>query len=420
MGRPFETVGETYAVSDSLHTLARVRASTDSGRRLYFELRDGRIGTVDSETPQPHSPGDVVLIVSDDDGNQHLEPAPSDLWGDEPWIGVVRLRLPDVTVVDAGGRLRRMPTTPVAYTENNTVEVGEFSGVLRVLSEHPIRYLDLPTVDDAAIDRFKSVPSEDGPTFADFGGLESVVRRAKELIELPLRRRSELAEIRAKPIKGVLFTGPPGTGKTMLARIIARETGATFFEVKGPEIFSKWYGQSGEVLRRIFDRAAEEDSSIVFFDEIDSVAPRRGEESHEESKRVVAQLLSLMDGFKPDANVVVIATTNRPDDIDPALRRPGRFDWEIRFPIPGLTDREAILTASARRVTISGALPHKAMATKTSGWSAADLAAIWSEAALLAVSDARRSVTEEDYVGGFERVQAQRKDKLESRGDGVP
>lgn len=354
--------------------------------------------------------GDVVLFIDDDDG-QRLEHAPPDLWGDEPWVGVVRLKLEDVTVVESGGRLRRLPTTSVPYSEGNTVEVGEFSGVLRVLHESPVRFIDLPAVDEVAIERFRVGALEARPSFEDFGGLSSVVARARELIELPLKMRSELSDIGARPIKGVLFTGAPGTGKTMLARIIASEAEAAFYEISGPEIFSKWYGQSGEVLRGIFDAAAAHESAIVFFDEIDSVAARRGDESHEESKRVVAQLLTLMDGFKADTNVVVIATTNRPDDIDPALRRPGRFDWEIHFPIPGLDDRAAILRASASGLATSGPLPHAVVAAHTDGWSAADLAGIWTEAALLAVADRRRRISIEDYVGGFERVQQQRLEK---------
>lgn len=394
----------------SLGTMARIRSLSDGGRRLYLEFRNGTVGTADSESPWPHRVGDVVLFIEENNG-QRLEPAPLDLWGDEPWVGVVRLKLEDITVVETGGRLRRVPTTSVPYSESNTVEVAEFAGVLRVLHESPVRYIDLPAVDDAAIERFETEKEEVKPSFEDFGGLASVVARARELIELPLKMRSELSDIGARPIKGVLFTGAPGTGKTMLARIIANQAEAAFYEISGPEIFSKWYGQSGEVLRGIFDRAATHDSAIVFFDEIDSIAARRGDESHEESKRVVAQLLTLMDGFKAETNVVVIATTNRPGDIDPALRRPGRFDWEIHFPNPDLDDRRAILRASARSLALSGPLPHAIVAANTNGWSAADLAGIWTEAALLAVADRRRRISIEDYVGGFERVQRQREEK---------
>ena len=190
----------------------------------------------------------------------------------------------------------------------------------------------------------------------------------------------------------------------MLARIIASRSSAAFYEISGPAIFSKWYGQSEELLRKLFKTASEQERAIIFFDEIDSVAAQRGDGSHEASKRVVAQLLTLMDGFTPDNNVVVIAATNRPQDLDIALRRPGRFDWEIEFPYPDEDDRLDILLKTARRLSTSDPLPHAEIAAMSAGWSAAELAHIWKEAALLAVQDRRDKIFEEDYVGGFERV----------------
>ena len=169
-----------------------------------------------------------------------------------------------------------------------------------------------------------------------------------------------------------------------------------------PGAFSRGGGLNG-----YFKVASEHQRSIIFFDEIDSVAGQR-DEAHEASRRVVAQLLTLMDGFSPNDNVVVIAATNRPQDIDVALRRPGRFDWEINFPLPGREDREHILRVSAERLTTTGPLPHARVATMTESWSSAALTAIWSEAALLAVSDRRSTIMAEDYLGGYERVAAQR------------
>lgn len=386
-------------------TVGRVRAISPDRMRLWLDLRSGLGAWVDGGDPFDLEIGSVVLI--DPDGT--LVVAPNELWPDESWVGVVRLKLEDVTVVDTGGRWRILPTRgDVNYREANTVEAQDSLGVVRVLSDDPIKYLDLPAVDDNVIAKFRS-DQRGSETFQDFGGLQSVVERAVELIEVPLRRKDALSQIGARSIKGVLFTGLPGTGKTMLARIIANSTESTFYEISGPEVFSKWYGQSPEIIRRLFEDAAKQEQAIIFFDEIDSVAGDRGGEAHEESRRVVAQLLTMMDGFSSDDSVVVIAATNRPDAIDSALRRPGRFDWELHFPLPDLQDRMLILQAAARRLLTSGPFPHRWVAQQTDSWSAAELAAIWSEAALLAVTDDRSVILPEDYVGGFERVSVERR-----------
>ncbi|MHB8464246.1 MAG: AAA family ATPase [Acidimicrobiales bacterium] len=385
-----------------------MRSVADGGRRLYLEYRSGQTATVDSDDPFEIAVGRVVLVRPQDN---HIEVAPDDVWPEESWVGVVRLRLPDITVVgDSSSRLKMLVTrNDVEYRVGNTVEARDLFGVVRVLAEEPIRFLDLPGVDDAVIERFISGEEPNDESFDDFGGLNDVVERAQELIELPLQHHEKLSKIGARPIKGVLFTGPPGTGKTMLARIIANRAGAQFYEISGPEVFSKWYGQSEEILRKLFEHASKQERAIVFFDEIDSVAAQRSDEAHEVSRRVVAQLLTLMDGFTSDNNVVVIATTNRPQDIDVALLRPGRFDWEVQFPLPDRQDRESILRVSARRLATIDPLPHSLVAEKTESWSGAELSAVWSEAALLAVADGRAAIMAEDYIGGFERVSDQRR-----------
>lgn len=385
-------------------TVGRVRSV--NGQVLYMELRNGQIATVTGSGIGEFSIGDIVLVRVDEN---HIEHAPMELWPDESWVGVVRIKRDDITVVDASGRWRPVPTrADLDYREGNTIEATDLSGILRVLSEHPLKYVDFATVDDSTIAKFKSNQRSPVLSFDDFGGFPKVVQRARELIEVPLLYRQALSQIGARSIKGVLFTGPPGTGKTMLARIIANSTDAEFYEISGPEIFSKWYGQSEEILRRIFEHAADQHRAIIFFDEIDSVAGQRDDESHEASKRVVAQLLTLMDGFTPNDNVIVIAATNRPQDIDIALRRPGRFDWEVHFSLPDIKDREDILEKTSRGKALGEQLPYRFIAHSTDGWSAADLTAIWTEAALLAVKDNRPVILAEDFIGGFERVRAQR------------
>ena len=383
--------------------LAKVIAVSEDGGRVHFDLRSGFSGWLD-QIDLEYEIGDVLLLVNED-GRQRAEKLPSSAWPDQLWVGVVRIKSEDITVITAGGQNRKVLTkTDVEYDVGNTVEAGDVQGVVRVLSKTPINLIDLPSLDEGVLDEFIWKPSDGTELgFDDFGGLEEVVARARELIEVPLQNHEALSEIGARPIKGVLFTGKPGTGKTLLAQIIAHQSGAEFYRISGPEIFSKWVGQSEELLRKLFDRAADSDKAIIFFDEIDSVAAQRDDASHESSTRVVAQLLTLMDGFSSKANVVVIAATNRPQDLDVALLRPGRFDWEIHFPYPNQSDREDILFKTARRLQTRDPLPHRDIAAKTEGWSAAELAAILTEAALLAVEDGRRRIDEEDYIGGYQR-----------------
>ena len=389
--------------SGSTGQIVKVTSVSEDGCRVFFELRNGLSGWFDQQESE-YEVGDVLLLVNEN-GLQRAEELPLSAWPDQLWIGIVRIKSDDTTVITTGSQSRAVPTTTaVEYEVGNTVEAGDVQGVARVLSKTPISLIDLPSLDDSAIDQFLWNPSEGTSLgFGNFGGLKEVVDRARELIELPLQNREALSEIKARPIKGVLFTGEPGTGKTMLAQIIAYESGAEFYRISGPEIFSKWVGQTEELLRKLFEKAANSDKAIIFFDEIDSVAAQRDDASHESSTRVVAQLLTLMDGFDTKANVVVIAATNRPQDLDVALLRPGRFDWEIHFPYPNEADREDILITTARRLKTRDPLPHQAIAAKTEGWSAAELAAILTEAALLAVGDGRREIREEDYIGGYQR-----------------
>lgn len=397
--------------------IARVKLVTDDGHQIHLVYPDGQTSTASNdEFSFGLGVGDTVEL---DPKTGHIQQIPEEMWpGEQPWVGVVRLKLDDVTVLSQSGTLRLVDTNEAEYRVGNTVEARDSVGVVRVLHEKPLRLLETGDPADEG-QTFRKEVDKGSLKFDDFGGLGDVVDRARELIEVPLEHHEQLSEIGARPIKGVLFTGPPGTGKTMLAKIIASQSDAAFYEISGPQIFTKWYGESEEILRKIFEDAAQQQRSIIFFDEIDSVAGHRDEDSHEASRRVVAQLLTLMDGFTPD-NVVVVATTNRPQDIDVALRRPGRFDWEIDFRLPDLRDREAILQVSARGLKTADDLPHGRVATKSEGWSAAELTAIWSEAALLAVADNRSRIIEEDYLGGFARVAEQRRrTELEEKAEEV-
>jgi transitional endoplasmic reticulum ATPase len=395
---------------DGATALARVRVVSEDHTFVHIEFVNGNTGICFSDEPSEFSVGDVVLVTDD-----ALEMAPQELWPSErPWVGVIKLLHPNEAVVEIGSSLHVMPRpADQPLKVGNTVEGVGLNEIRRVISETPIRYIDSPDVDDVTIRQFKE-SLESSYSFDDFAGSAGIVARAKELIETPLKYHQELEEIGARPIKGVLFTGEPGTGKTLLAKIIASRSDAVFYQISGPQIMNKWLGQSEELIRKIFEDAAKQERAIVFFDEIDSLATQRSDDSHEASRRVVGQLLASMDGFKRDENVVVIATTNRPQDIDSALRRPGRFDWEIHFPLPGRDDRESILRKSQPRGAVDN-LPHAIVAEKTDAWSPAELVAIWSEAALFTVADRRKRILEEDYIGGFEQVATQRARKQAER-----
>jgi len=221
-------------------------------------------------------------------------------------------------------------------------------------------------------------------TYEDIGGLSDEIQKVREMIELPLKHPELFEKLGVEAPKGVLLHGPPGTGKTLLAKAVASETSSNFFSLSGPEIMSKYYGQSEENLREIFKQAQENAPSIIFIDEIDSIAPKREEVTGEVERRVVAQLLALMDGLESRGKVVVIGATNRPNALDPALRRPGRFDREIEIGIPDRKGRYEILMIHTRGMPLEG-VDLQEIANLTHGFTGADLAALAKEAAMRAL-----------------------------------
>ena len=226
-------------------------------------------------------------------------------------------------------------------------------------------------------------------SYEDIGGLGSQIRKVREMIELPLRFPQIFERLGIQPPKGVLLYGPPGTGKTVIARAVAGETDAWFTHISGPEIIGKFYGESEERLRRIFEEAQENAPSIIFIDEIDAIAPKREDMGGEKQveRRVVAQLLALMDGLESRGQVVVIAATNIPNALDPALRRPGRFDREISVPIPNSAGRLEILQIHTRGMPLAKDVDLKRIASLSHGFVGADLEALAKEAAMACVRD---------------------------------
>jgi len=219
-------------------------------------------------------------------------------------------------------------------------------------------------------------------TYDELGGLKTEVQKIREMVELPMRHPELFDKIGVEAPKGVLLYGPPGTGKTLLAKAVAGETNAHFISISGPEIMGKHYGESEERIREIFTQAEENSPSIIFIDEIDSIAPKRDEVSGELEKRIVSQLLTLMDGMKSRGKVIVIAATNRPDSIDPALRRPGRFDREIEIGIPDDEGRFDILSIHTRGMPIDEKVNLKQISKTTHGFVGADLEVLSKEAAM--------------------------------------
>ncbi|MBO5151025.1 MAG: CDC48 family AAA ATPase, partial [Methanobrevibacter sp.] len=222
-------------------------------------------------------------------------------------------------------------------------------------------------------------------SYEDIGGLKEEVKKVREMIEIPLKRPELFEKLGIAPPKGVLMHGPPGTGKTLLAKAVASESDAHFILINGPEIMSKYVGGSEENLREYFEEAEENSPSIIFIDELDAIAPKREETNGEVERRTVAQLLTLMDGLKSRGQVVVIGATNRPDSLDPALRRPGRFDREIEIGVPDTEERKEVLEIHTRNMPLADDVDLDKIANTTHGFVGADLESLCKEAAMRVV-----------------------------------
>ena len=229
-------------------------------------------------------------------------------------------------------------------------------------------------------------------TYEDIGGLDDELEQVREMIELPMRHPELFQQLGIEPPKGVLLHGPPGTGKTLMAKAVATEIDAHFTDISGPEIMSKYYGESEEQLREVFEEAEENAPAVVFIDELDSIAPKRGETSGDVERRVVAQLLSLMDGLEERGDVIVIGATNRVDSLDPALRRGGRFDREIEIGVPDKDGRKEILQVHTRGMPLVDGIDLDQYAENTHGFVGADLESLTKEAAMNALRRVRPEI----------------------------
>jgi transitional endoplasmic reticulum ATPase len=312
-----------------------------------------------------------------------LAPVDMRLNVDDDFTNFVRNRLMERTLVEGDTTLVMMLGHAIPFTVTKTRP----HGIIKVTAETRLTILNEPAPEAKGLPR---------TTYEDIGGLHEEIQRVREMVELPLRHPELFQRLGIDPPKGVLLHGPPGCGKTLLARAVANESEANFYSINGPEIMSKFYGESEARLREIFQQAQQNSPSIIFVDELDAIAPKREEVTGEVERRVVAQLLALMDGLSGRGNVIVIGATNRPSALDPALRRPGRFDREIEIGVPDKQGRYEVLQIHTRGMPLHGGekpeqeksgedVDLRKLAEMTHGYTGADLAALGRETAMKAL-----------------------------------
>ena len=292
---------------------------------------------------------------------------------DEDFTNFVKNRLMERTFIEGDTTLVMMLGHPVQFTVMKTRP----HGILRLTYDTKLQILTEP-----APEAKLGVPRT---TYEDIGGLKDEIQRLREMVELPMRHPEIFQRLGIEPPKGVLLHGPPGCGKTLLARAVANESEANFFSINGPEIMSKFYGESEARLREIFQQAEKNAPAIIFIDELDSLAPKREEVTGEVERRVVAQLLALLDGLTSRGNVIVIGATNRPNALDPALRRPGRFDREIEIGIPDKHERYEVMQVHTRGMHLAEDIDLKTLSDVSHGYTGADIAALSREAGMKAL-----------------------------------
>jgi transitional endoplasmic reticulum ATPase len=301
-----------------------------------------------------------------------LAPVDMRLNVDDDFTNFVKNRLMERTLVEGDTTLVMMLGHAIPFTVTKTRP----HGIVKIATETRLTILNEPAPEGKGLPR---------TTYEDIGGLHEEIQRVREMVELPLRHPELFQRLGIEPPKGVLLHGPPGCGKTLLARAVANESEANFFSINGPEIMSKFYGESEARLREIFQQAQQNSPSIIFIDELDAIAPKREEVTGEVERRVVAQLLALMDGLSGRGNVIVIGATNRPSALDPALRRPGRFDREIEIGVPDKQGRYEIIQIHTRGMPLAPDVDLKKLSEITHGYTGADLEALGRETAMKAL-----------------------------------
>ncbi len=329
--------------------------------------------------------------------NVVLAPIDMRLNVDQDFTNFVKNRLMERTFVEGDTTLVMMLGQAIPFTVTKTRP----HGIVRMTYETNLQILGEPAPEAKGRPR---------TTYEDIGGLHEEIQRIREMVELPMRHPELFQRLGIRPPQGVLLHGPPGCGKTLLARAVANESEANFFPVNGPEIMNKFYGGSEQNVRDIFQQAQKSSPSIIFIDELDAIAPKRGEVTGEVERRVVAQLLASMDGLTGRQNVIVVGATNRPDALDPALRRPGRFDREIEIGVPDKKGRHEILQIHTRGMPLAKEVDLGNLADTTHGYTGADLAGLCRETAMKALRRYLPEINLED-----ERIPPKVLEKMEIR-----
>jgi transitional endoplasmic reticulum ATPase len=301
-----------------------------------------------------------------------LAPIDMKLNVDDDFTNFVKNRLMERTFVEGDTTLVMMLGHAIPFRVNKSRP----HGIVRISHSTNVQIMAEPAPETKGLPR---------TTYEDIGGLHEEIQRIREMVELPLRHPELFQRLGIEPPKGVLLHGPPGCGKTLLARAVANESEANFYSINGPEIMSKFYGESEARLREMFQQAQKNAPSIIFIDELDAIAPKREEVTGEVERRVVAQLLALMDGLAGRGYLIVIGATNRPEALDPALRRPGRFDREVEISVPDQKGRYEILQIHTRGMPLTEDVDLEKLARKSHGYTGADLSALGRETAMKAL-----------------------------------